>query len=107
MSPEVVTARTALLERCLTDLLAAPPAAPDSGQPLRAAPAFLAFLQPRQPDGGGGGRSGKGAWKSPLRESSSSAIKDGFRVQCVSLAHVCICVIAAVMQVDAVRPVSS
>ena len=68
----MVTARTALLERCLAELLAAPaplPAAaeggqlPQGGQPLRAAPAFLAFLQP-QP----AAAAAKPAWKSPLRE---------------------------------------
>jgi hypothetical protein len=74
LAPEVVTARTALLERCLAELLAAPPPAaaaeggqpPQGGQPLRAAPAFLAFLQPRP--AAAATAAAKPAWKSPLRE---------------------------------------
>lgn len=75
----MVTARTARLERCLAELLAAPaPTAlaaaesgqpPQGGQPLRAAPAFLAFLQPRP----AAAAAAKPAWKSPLRESPAHA----------------------------------
>jgi hypothetical protein len=77
LAPEVVTARTALLERCLAELLAATPLdsaaaeggqPPQGGQPLRAAPAFLAFLQPRSAAAAAAAAAAKPAWKSPLRE---------------------------------------
>jgi len=62
----VVSARKALLERCLADLLAAPPPAATGGPPPRAAPAFLAFLQPQR--AGAPAIAKATSWKSPLGE---------------------------------------